>query len=158
MTNPEIASIFGRIADLMELKRADPFKIRSYRAASELIGELSTPLADMAAKGGAAELRKLPGVGEAISKKIIDILETETTKVYEDLRAEVPETVLDLLRIDGIGMKTLEILYYQFQIASLDDFRKFVAGGGLLSVPRLGEKTRARIQRSLERMSSEFRL
>ena len=70
MTNPEIASIFGRIADLMELQKGDPFKIRSYRAASELIGELPTPMAEMAAKGGAAELRKLPGVGEAISKKI----------------------------------------------------------------------------------------
>ena len=152
MTNSEIATIFGRIADLMELQRGDPFKIRSYRAASELLGELATPLAEMAATGGVAELRKLPGVGEAISKKIIDILETGTTKVYEELRAEIPETVLDLLRVGGIGMKTLEILYRQFQVRNLDDFRKFVAGGGLLSVPRLGEKTRARIRASLEKM------
>jgi DNA polymerase (family X) len=152
MTNREIASIFGRIADLMELQKGDSFKIRSYRGASELIAELSTPLSEMAAKGGAAELRKLPGVGEAISKKIIDILDTGTTKAYEDLKAEIPETLLDLLRIDGIGMKTVDILYHQFHISNLDDFKKFVDGGGLLSVPRLGEKTRARIQKSLEKM------
>lgn len=152
MTNPEIAAILGRIADLMELQKGDGFKIRSYRSASELIGELSTPLAEMAALGGAAELRKLPGIGDAISKKVIDILETGTTGLYEELRAAIPETVLDLLRVDGIGMKTLELLFQQFHVTNLDDFARFVAGGGLDSVPRLGEKTRARIRTSLVKL------
>lgn len=149
MSNPEIAEIFRRIAALMELRHDDPFKIRSYRAASELIDELTTPLSDLAEKGGAAELRKLPGIGEAISRKIIDILNTGTTKLYEDLKAEIPVTTLDLLSIDGIGMKTLEVLREQFQLTNLDDFAKFVAGGGLESVPRLGERAQARIRASL---------
>ncbi len=155
MTNPEVAEILGRIALLMELQKGDPFKFRSYRTASEVIGGLQTPVSEMVEKGGAAELKKLPGIGDAISKKVVDILETGTTPLYEELGAVTPATVLDLLRISGIGMKTLELLHFQFKINNLDDFAKFVAGNGLESVPRLGEKTRARIRRSLERLGYE---
>jgi DNA polymerase (family 10) len=133
----------------MELRGDDQFRIRSYRTAADLIADLQTPVEEIA-KQGAAELRKLPGIGDAISRKIIDIVETGTTKLYEELNAEIPATVLDLLEIEGIGMKTLEVLYRQFQVTNLDDFAKFVAGGGLESVPRLGEKAQARIRASLK--------
>ena len=150
--NPEIAAIFHRIANLMEFRDDNPFKIRSYRTAAEVIEETTTPLARMVAKGGVARLRELPGVGEAISKKIIEILETGTCQLYEELKAEIPETVLDLSRVEGIGPKTAQLLYHQFQLTNLDDFAKFVAGGGLDSVPRLGEKAQARIRASLKRL------
>ena len=74
----------------MELRKDDPFKIRSYRGAAELIAELQTPLADLASAGGAAELRRLPGIGDAISKKIVEILETGTTPLYDELQSEIP--------------------------------------------------------------------
>jgi DNA polymerase (family 10) len=135
----------------MELRGDDQFRIRSYRTAADLIADLQTPVEEIAQQGGAAELRKLPGIGEAISRKIIDIVETGTTKLYEELNAEIPATVLDLLEIEGIGMKTLEVLYRQFQVTNLDDFAKFVAGGGLESVPRLGEKAQLRIRASLNK-------
>ena len=135
----------------MELRGDDQFRIRSYRTAADLIADLQTPIEEIAKQGGAAELRKLPGIGEAISRKIIDIVETGTTKLYEELNAEIPATVLDLLEIEGIGMKTLEVLYRQFQVTNLDDFAKFVAGGGLESVPRLGEKAQLRIRASLKK-------
>jgi DNA polymerase (family 10) len=152
MNNREIAAIFYRIADLMEFRDDNPFKIRSYRAAAETIEATATPLAEMVAAGGAASLRQLPGVGEAISKKIVEILETGSCQFYEELKAEIPLTVLDLLKIEGIGMKTAQILYRQFSITNLDDFEKFVEGDGLQSVPRLGQKTQQRIRASLERL------
>ena len=93
----------------MELRGDDQFRIRSYRTAADLIADLQTPIEELAQQGGAAELRKLPGIGEAISRKIIDIVETGTTKLYEELNAEIPATVLDLLEIEGIGMKTLAV-------------------------------------------------
>ena len=151
MTNPEVAEILERIADLMEIQKGDPFKIRSYRTAAETVISLQTPLAELTAEGGAAELKKLPGIGEAISKRISDLLETGTTQVYEDLKKETPETLLDLLKISGIGLKTLEVLHREFKVSSLDDLAAFVAGGGLASVPRLGEKTRGRIKYALEK-------
>jgi len=149
-SNKEIAQIFDQMASLMELRHDDAFKVRSYRQAAELIGDLQTPLAEMAAAGGAAELRKLPGIGDTLSKRIIDIIETGTTEYFEELRGQIPLSVLELLSIDGIGMKTVELLFNQFQIKSLDDFAKFVAGGGLKSVPRLGPKSEARMKEMLE--------
>lgn len=150
MTNAEIANVFRRLADLLELRGDNEFKLRSYRNAAELIEDLATPLADLKAAGGAARLRELPGIGEAISKKIVDLLTTGTFKAYEEVTREIPESVLDLLRVDGVGIKTLQILYHQFQLTNLPDFAKFVAGGGLNCVPRLGEKSQQRIRESLQ--------
>ena len=89
------------------------------------------------------------GIGEAISKKIADLLTTGTFNAYEKAKAAIPETTLDLLKVDGIGIKTLKLLYDQFCLTNLDDFAKFVAGGGLDSVSGMGEKTQMRIQKSL---------
>jgi DNA polymerase (family X) len=150
LSNREIAGVFGRMAALMELRDDNAFKIRAYRNAAELIEDFHTPLADLAATGGAARLRELPGIGAAISQKIVELLETGTFKAYEEVKREIPETVLDLLKVEGVGMKMAQLLYRQFQIASLADFAKFVAGGGLDSVPRLGEKGQQRIRASLQ--------
>ncbi|HEU0179060.1 MAG TPA: helix-hairpin-helix domain-containing protein [Blastocatellia bacterium] len=155
MDNPEIAAVFRRLADLMELGEDNPFKIRAYRTAAETIEDTMTPLAEMVSEGGVSRLRELPGVGEAISGKIVELLETGSFKAYEEIKAKIPETTLDLLRVEGIGLKTLQILYQRFQITNLDDFAKFVEGGGLNSVPHLGEKTQDRIRSSLRDLIGE---
>jgi DNA polymerase (family X) len=152
MTNQEIAGVFRRLADLMELGEDNPFKIRAYRTAAETIEDTTTPLADMVSEGGVSRLRELPGVGEAISGKIVDLLETGTFNAYEEIKAKIPETTLDLLGVDGVGLKTLQILYQRFQITNLDDFAKFVEGGGLNSVPHIGAKTQERIRASLHEL------
>ena len=152
MTNQEIADVFRRLADLMELGEDNPFKIRAYRAAAETIEDTMTPLAEMISEGGVARLRELPGVGEAISKKVVELLETGTFKAYEDVKAKIPETTLDLLKVAGVGLKTLQLLYHRFQINNLDDFAKFVEGGRLSSLSHLGEKTQDRIRASLREL------
>jgi DNA polymerase (family 10) len=155
MNNAEIARLFRRLADLLELRGENEFKLRAYRNAAELIADFPTPLAELAEAGGVGRLRELPGIGEAISKKIAELLETGTFKAYKEITQEIPESVLDLLQVEGVGMKTLQILYHQFQLTNLEDFQKFVAGGGLNSVPRLGDKTQERIRASLERLRTE---
>lgn len=150
MTNQAIADVFRRLANLMELAEENPFKIRSYRTAAETIEDWPQPLAEIVASSGPESLRELPGIGQAISQKIIELLSTGTFKAYEDINAKIPETVLDLLKVDGIGIKVLQLLHQQFQLANLDDFAKFVAGGGLDSVPHMGERTQARIRESLK--------
>jgi DNA polymerase (family X) len=152
MDNHEIAAVFRRLADLMELGEDNPFKIRAYRTAAETIEDTTPPLAEMASEGGVARLRELPGVGEAISRKIVELLETGSFKAYEEIKAKIPETTLDLLKVEGVGLKTLQLLYQRFQITNLDDFAKFVEGGGLHSVPHLGEKTQDRIRASLKEL------
>jgi DNA polymerase (family 10) len=152
MTNQEIAAVFRRLADLLELRDENPFKVRSYRSAADTIEDTSAPLGSLVASGGDAKLRELPGIGEAISKKIVELLDTGTFRLYEEVKVEIPETVLDLLKVEGIGSKTLQILYRQFHITSLEDFAKFVEGGGLNSVPRLSDKTKLRISSSLKQL------
>jgi DNA polymerase (family X) len=157
MTNQQIASVFRRLADLLELRGENEFKLRAYRNAAELIEDFHTPLAELVAAGGAARLRELPGIGAAISQKIVDLLETGTFKAYEEVRREIPETVLDLMQVEGVGLKTLQILFHQFHLTNLEDFAKFVAGGGLASVPRLGEKAQERIRASLASLQADTR-
>jgi DNA polymerase (family 10) len=153
--NRDIASVFARIADLIEFKDENPFKLRSYRLAAETIGEMQTSLAEIAARGGAAELQKIPGIGKSISTQIIEIIQTGTSAYFELLKEEVPESVLELRRVSGVGLKTSQLLYRDFGIKSLEELKAFAEGGGLLSVPGLGEKTISRVKSSLARIESE---
>ena len=154
MTNEEIARRFGRLATLMTIRGDDPFRTRSYRNAAEVIETWPTPLARIAAEEGVKGLQTLPGVGKAISAKIVELLERGTFEAWEKLTAETPETVLDLLRVEGVGMKTAAALHQQFKISSLEDLLQFVEGGGLDLVDGLGEKTAERIARSARALAS----
>lgn len=155
MTNLEIAVVFRRLADLMDLHDENVFKIRSYRNAADVIEDHSTPLAEMYAAGGVASLQTLPGVGSAISQKIADLLTTGTFKAYEEIKRAVPESTLDLLRVESVGMKTAKILYGQFQLTNLEDFAKFIAGGGLDCIPNMGERMQEKMRASVEALIAE---
>ncbi len=149
MTNDEIARRFERLALLMEIRGEDKFRVRSYRNAAEVIETWPRPLSEVAREGGAKALQELPGVGKAISSKVVELLERGTFEAYEKLTAETPETVLDLLDVSGVGIKTAATLYQRFKISSLEDFGKFVAGGGLELVDGVGERSAERIGESL---------
>lgn len=152
MDNETIAERFSKLANLMEVRGDDHFRIRSYRNAAEVIETWPTPMKKIAQEEGAKGLQTIPGVGKAISVKIMELLDKGTFEAWEKLVAETPETVLDLLRVSGIGLKTAAILHQQFKIASLDDLKKFTAGGGLEMVDGIGEKSAERISESLKRL------
>jgi DNA polymerase (family 10) len=152
MDNEAIAERFERLANLMEIRGDDQFRIRSYRNAAQMIETWPTPLKRIAAEEGAKGLQTLPGVGKAISSKIIELLERGTFDAWEKLILETPESTLDLLRVGGIGLKTASTLHQQFKIASLDDLKSFVAGGGLEMVDGVGEKSAERIRESLKHL------
>ena len=149
MTNEEIARRFERLAVLMSIRGDDQFRVRSYRNAAEVIETWPTPLARINAEEGVKGLQTLPGVGKAISAKIVELLERGTFEAWEKLTAETPETVLDLLEVDGVDLKTAATLHQQFKISSLEDLRNFVEGGGLEMVDGVGEKSAERIARSV---------
>jgi|SRR5215510_10432804 len=149
MDNEEIAHRFNQMAALMEVRGEDPFRIRSYRMAAEAIETWPTQMKTIAATEGTAGLQEIPGVGKAIAAKIVELVEKGTFDAWERLTAETPATVLDLLELPGIGPKTAAMLHQKFKIASLDDLRKFVAGGGLEMVDGIGAKTAERIRKHL---------
>lgn len=152
MDNEAIAERFSRLANLMEIRGDDHFRIRSYRNAAEMIETWPTPLSTIAASEGARGLQAIPGIGKAISGKILELLEKGTFEAWEKLTAETPETVLDLLRVGGVGLKTASTLHRQFKISSVEDLKQFVAGGGLEMVDGIGEKSAERIRSSLRRL------
>jgi DNA polymerase (family 10) len=149
--NGEIARVLQQIADMLEFKNENPFKMRSYQMAAETIGSMGTPIAEIAT-GGAGELQKIPGIGKTISGQILEIVQTGKSQYFEELTRDVPASVLDLRRVSGIGLKTAQLLYRDYGIKSLEELRTLAAGGGLVSVPGLGEKTLSRITKSLERL------
>jgi DNA polymerase (family 10) len=153
--NREVAELLSRIADMLEFKGENPFKVRSYRNAAEIIEDLGESVSEIVARGGAAALEKIHGIGKSLSAQIVEIVQTGSSHVIEELRREFPETVLDLLRVSGIGLKTAQSLYRNFGVKSLEDLRAFAEGGGLGSVPGLGQKTAEKIIRSLERIEAE---
>src|SRR5215467_5638527 len=153
--NSDVARMLDQIADLLEFKNENFFKVRSYRTASSAITDLDSPVADAVAAGGAVELQKIPGIGKGISAQIVEIVTTGSSAYFDELTRDLPVSVLDLRRVSGIGLKTAQVLFSDFGIKSLDELRVFAEGGGLLSVPGIGEKTVERIKRSIARLESE---
>ena len=119
--------------------------------AAEAIETWPTQMREIAAAEGTAGLQEIPGVGKAIAGKTLELLDRGTFDAWEKLTAETPETVLDLLKLPGVGPKTVATLHQQFKIASLEDLRKFIEGGGLEVVDGIGPKTAERIKTSLAR-------
>ncbi|MEK6405405.1 MAG: helix-hairpin-helix domain-containing protein [Acidobacteriota bacterium] len=153
--NAEVARVLQQIADMLEFKNENPFKYRSYQMAAETIGSMATPVTDIVSRGGAGELQKIPGIGKTISAQILEIIQTGKSSYFEELTQDVPATVLDLRRVSGIGLKTAQLLYRDLGVNSLDQLKSLAEGGGLASVPGLGEKTIARIKSSLTRLSQK---
>ena len=150
MNNREIAKRFYQLATLMEIRGDDPFRLRSYRNASEAIEVWPIPLKEIAEKEGSEGLQGIPGVGKAIAGKVIELLQKGTFDAWERLTAETPASVLELMDIPGIGPKTAAMLHQRFKVSSREDLKKFVDGGGLELVDGIGPKTEERIRESLK--------
>jgi DNA polymerase (family 10) len=155
LDNPAVARVLNDIAGILEFKDENAFKIRSYRTAAETIEVLQDRVAELAARGGAAELQKIQGIGKGISAQIVEIVETGKSSYFEELTRDLPATVLDLRRVSGIGLKTAQLLYRDFGIKSLPEFKVFAESGGLTSVPGLGEKSAARVKASIARIEAQ---
>lgn len=153
--NAQVAEVLKQIADMLEFQNENPFKFRSYQMAAEIVGSMGTPVAEIVTRGGAGELQKIPGIGKTISAQIIEIIETGKSSYFEELTKDVPASVLGLRRVSGIGLKTAQLLYRDFNIKSLDELKSFAESGALSSVPGLGEKTVARVTASLSRLNKD---
>ncbi len=150
MENRVIARIFDEIADFLEIKGENPFKIRSYRRAAEVIRAFPRRIEDYVREGG--DLKRIEGIGEAIEKKIKEILETGDCNLHRRLLAEMPYSLLSLLRIPGLGPKTVGLLYFSYGIKSVDELREFLKSERARELPKFGPKKIEKVLRSLERM------
>jgi len=148
MKNTAIAKVFQDIADLLELKGENVFKIRAYQRAARTFEHLPKEIEVMLEEG--EDLQAIPGIGEAIAKKTIELVNTGKLRVYEELKAELPEGITTLLEIPGIGPKTANRLSTELGIKSADELEEAIKDGRVAKMFRLGDKTADNILQQIQ--------
>jgi DNA polymerase (family X) len=152
MKNSEIANIFQDIADLLEIKGEIIFKVRAYQKAARAIENLPQEITSMVESG--KNLKDIPGVGEAISGKIAEIVKTGKLQYYENLKLEFPSGITALLEIPGIGPKTAKKLS-DTGINNIDDLEKAILDGRVANIFRLGDKAADNILRQIHTLKGK---
>jgi DNA polymerase (family 10) len=146
MDNLAIARVLAEIGDLLEIKNENPFKIRAYRNAADTIAHYPDRVAGLSAP----DRLSLPGIGKDLAAKIAELAETGTLKYHQDLLEEFPPTILDLLHLQGVGPKTVALLYHQIGIRTLDELESAAREGRLRQMKGMGAKKEALILRAIE--------
>jgi len=144
-SNAEIARTLKEIRTLMEFAGEPFFKFMAYERAAETL-ENAAPAAQLIATG---EIQRLPGVGKTIAARVAELLETGTIAYRDELAAEYPLTLMEVLGVPGIGMKTAQALFKERGVASLGDLERAVNSGTLAGFARLGKKSIENIQRGI---------
>ena len=155
MTNDEIGEVFRNIGNLLQIKGDDSFRARIYDRAAETIDDRSIDLHRLAEEG---TLRSIPGIGEAIEAKIIEMLETGRCRFYDNLIQEMGPDVLDLIAIRGVGVKTAGRFYTELGVKSLDDLRAAIDGDRLTQMQGIGAKTIASIDEGLQFLEAQRKM
>lgn len=153
--NREIASIFERLADLLEIEGANPFRVRAYRNAARVVGGLSQSVEDMLREG--EDLSELPYIGEDLAQKIETIVETGKLPLLEEVKSRIPPELSELMKIPGLGPKRVKTLYQALKIDSLDDLKRAVESGKVRELEGFGKKSEEVLQASLERLTGAER-
>jgi DNA polymerase (family X) len=144
MDNQAIARIFSEIADLLEIKSENPFKIRAYRNASETIAHATEKLAYLTDE----QLRAIPGIGKDLASKIREIVETGGTRYHQELLEHFPPTILELLHLQGVGPKTVALLYTELGIKTVEELETACGDGRVRGLKGLGPKKEQLILRA----------
>lgn len=147
MKNHEIAALFERIANVLELKGENTFRINSYRKAARVIGDLTGDIEDLAR---AEKLTDIPGIGEGTAEKIVEYINTGKMSKYEEVMKGVSEETVALMQIPGLGPKTVAMLNRELGIASLNDLEKALQEDKLQGLFGIGDKKIENIVKGIE--------
>lgn len=148
--NSQVAQIFERLADLLEIKGENVFRIRAYRNAARTISGLPKSVSDMLEEGEA--LSELPGIGKDLAEKIKEIAQTGKLAFLEKVQKSLPGGLDDLMQIQGLGPHRVKTLYEKLKIKSLPELKKAIEAKKLRELPGFGEKIEENVSRELERV------
>jgi len=152
MKNSEIAEKLIEIAHLLEIKGENPFKIRSYEKAANSVLSLPKEIKDFVKEGN---LKEIPGIGASISQKIKELLETGKIQYLEDLKKEIPQGLLKMLNIPGMGPKKIKTVYTKLGIKDIRGLEIAARRGDLAGLDGFGEKTAHNILRGIELLTRQ---
>ena len=147
--NSEIADIFDRVADLLEIEDANPFRVRAYRNAARTIRSHARSMSDLLRAG--EDLSKLPGIGHDLADKIETIVGTGQLPLLREIEARTPGSLSDIMRIEGLGAKRVKKLYKALGIRTVDDLRRAAESGRIRELEGFGEKTEQKIRERVRR-------
>jgi DNA polymerase (family 10) len=159
MDNISIARLLDETAALLEIDAADPFRIRSYRRAAEAVEQQTTQLATLA--DDPKQLLAIAGIGKSMVANIQAILTTGTLPLREELLQKYKPTMLELLRLPGMGPKTVALVWSACQVCDIDGLEAAAKAGQLTKLPRMGEKFVTKLLKGIEdhrKNSSRFRI
>ena len=140
MTNAQLAAAFDQIADILDFQGANPFRVRAYRNGARVVGDYSESLAAIV-RESPDELTKIEGIGAELALKIKTLVLTGELPFLKELQAQVPESVLALMRIPGLGPKKAAVLHKELGVQSLDQLRAACEAGEVRKLKGFGEKT-----------------
>ncbi len=147
MKNKELADLFEKMADILEFKGENPFKISAYRKASRIIGDLTQDIEEIAEDG---KLKAVPGIGEGMAQKIEEYLKTGKVSKFEEVKKGVPDELIAIMDIPGMGPKTLSMLHKEKGISNFSQLEKALEDGSLLDLFGMGEKKIENIKRGIQ--------
>ena len=130
MKNLEIASIFGNMADLLEIQGANPFRVRAYRNGRSSLEGLTDTVEEIAKRGA---LKDISGIGKDLAAKIVEYIDGGHIQAFEDLKKEVPIGLVEIVSVPTIGPKTAKAIFDHFGVAGIADLEKLVQSEELLS-------------------------
>jgi DNA polymerase (family 10) len=147
MSNATLSAIFDQMADVMEILGEDRFRINSYRKVARVMAEMPTDAGVLLEQGRLADV---PGVGKSTVAKIEEFVKTGSIKAHQELLARIPPTLLELLRIPGVGPKSVKAFYQDLHVGSIADLKKALDEGLVETLPGFGEKKAAALRRGIE--------
>ncbi|MEN6484953.1 MAG: DNA polymerase/3'-5' exonuclease PolX [Syntrophobacteraceae bacterium] len=151
--NGEVAEIFNRLADLLDIEGANSFRVRAYRNAATVLNNLPRSAADMIEHD--EDLAKLPGIGKDLAMKIREVVETGTLVLLRELERRTPSGLRRMMHIPGLGPKKVLLLYECLGVDSVEALERAARTGRVWEVPGFGEKTEKRILEEIERRREE---
>ena len=141
--NAEVAACFNRMAELLEIEGANPFRIRAYRRAASTIEDLPSSVAAMVAES--KDVDSLPGIGEDLAAKIAEIVETGHLRALEEVEARTPSTLAALTSIPGLGPKRVHVLHDALGVRTVEDLLAAATAGRIRELPRFSAATEKKI-------------
>lgn len=148
MENLDVARTLTTLADLLEIQGANPFRIRAYRNAVNTVNSLSRPLSAMVAAG--EDLTELSGVGKNVAAHIVELLDTGRITRLDEVAQEIPVTLVELVRLDGVGPKKAKKLFDELGVRTVHDLEAQLVAGTVQSLDGFGVKSTEKIRRSIE--------
>jgi DNA polymerase (family 10) len=149
--NRALSQVLGEIADLLEIRGDNAFKIRAYRTAAETLATWPQAVAQL----NEQQLRSIPGIGKDLAARVRELAETGTSTYHKELLEQFPPTILELLRLQGVGPKTVAMLHATLNIKSIEDLAAAAKAGKLKGLKGMGARKEAQILASIEERSRD---